>query len=264
MAKIITLLTDFGLSDGYNGIMKGVIWTIAPDVSIADITHSVSAQNVREGTFMLQKAAPCFPAGTVHVSVVDPGVGTTRRPIAAHLGPYFFVGPDNGLVTALWQWAEDRGYETAFVHLDNTRYWLEKVSNVFHGRDIFAPVAAHLANGVPFASLGSPIHDAVRLSLPQAQRTARGWRGLVNIIDNFGNLSTNLNHTHLKDIKKPRFRIGSHHIDGLVETFGDCKPGEVVAVFGTTDDLMIAVVEGSAKERLQGGGGDGVEVEETL
>jgi S-adenosyl-L-methionine hydrolase (adenosine-forming) len=262
MAKIITLLTDFGLNDGYNGIMKGVIWKIAPGISIVDITHSISPQNVLEGAFMLQKVAPCFPAGTVHVGVVDPGVGTHRRPIAARIGPYYFIGPDNGLASALLQWAEEQGRESAFVHLDNPRYWLAKVSNVFHGRDIFAPVAAHLASGVPLEALGSPIADPVRLFIPQAERTQQGWRGQVISIDGFGNLSTNLTQSQMKELSRPRFHIATRRIDGIVETFGMRPSGELVVVYGTTNDLMIAVVQGSAKETLQVKVGDTVEVEE--
>src|SRR4030042_2951302 len=139
---VITLLTDFGIRDGYPGVMKGVIWKIAPDVQIADISHSIKPQNIQQGAIALARTASFFPAGTIHVAVVDPGVGTGRRPIGLHLGEHYFVGPDNGIFTLVLEHAESKQDFVAVVHLNQSNYWLPQISHVFHGRDIFAPVAA--------------------------------------------------------------------------------------------------------------------------
>ncbi len=170
---LITLLTDFGLKDGYPGVMKGVIWGIAPQAQIADITHLIQPQNVLEGALVLSRAAPYFPPGTIHLAVVDPGVGTSRRPIAAMLGNQFFVGPDNGLCSQLLAHSQLVGASTHFVHLNRPEFWLSQPSSTFHGRDIFAPAAAHLANGVDLSELGTPIGDPVVISPPQPVRSKR-------------------------------------------------------------------------------------------
>src|SRR5512136_277510 len=150
----LTLTTDFGFKDGFVGTLKGVIWSICPTAQIADISHAIAPQNVLEGALVLCRAYPFFPPGSVHVAVVDPGVGTRRRPMAARLGEHFFVGPDNGLFTPAYEAAEKKGWPLDLVHLTNEKFFLAQVSRTFHGRDIFAPVAAHLANGVPLADLG--------------------------------------------------------------------------------------------------------------
>ena len=157
----LTLTTDFGLKDGFVGTLKGVIWSICPSAQIADISHAIAPQNVLEGALVLGRAYAFFPAGTVHVAVVDPGVGTARRPLAARLGVHYFVGPDNGLFTPMFEDAEKNGWPLEIVHLTNRHYFLAEVSRTFHGRDIFAPVGAHLANGVPLAELG-PAYDRTR------------------------------------------------------------------------------------------------------
>ena len=257
---IITLLTDFGLKDGYVGVMKGVIWGIAPQVQIADITHQIQPQNVLEGALALGRVAPYFPAGTIHMAVVDPGVGTQRRPIAARLGEQFFVGPDNGLCTALVEQARQSGADTQFVHLDRPQYWLPEISNVFHGRDIFSPAAAHLANGVPLAELGSPIQDPRLLKFSQPQRVGAGWRGQVILTDNFGNLATNLTRQHLAGMSPILVRIAGRQIRGLVNTFGEAQPGELVALFGEVDDLSVSIVNGDAAAALSVGIGEPVQV----
>ena len=164
---VITLTTDFGSGDHEAGVLKGVIWAIAPDVKIADLSHDIAPHAVIEGAILLWRAAPYFPDGTIHVVVVDPGVGTSRRGIAAHLGSQYFVGPDNGLVSLLLDEAERNSEHCEFVHLDQPRYWLPEVTSVFHGRDIFAPVAAHLARGVALSSLGRFITDPTILDIPK-------------------------------------------------------------------------------------------------
>jgi S-adenosylmethionine hydrolase len=151
---ILTLTTDFGVKDGFVATMKGVIWSICPSAQIADISHSINPQNVLEGAFVLWRAYSFFPAGSVHVAVIDPGVGTRRRPMAAHLGEHYFVGPDNGLFTPIYEDAEKNGWPKEIIELKNKKYFLSEVSHTFHGRDIFAPVGAALANGVALADLG--------------------------------------------------------------------------------------------------------------
>jgi len=257
---VITLLTDFGLKDGYVGVLKGVIWGIASQVQIADITHQVRPQNVLEGALALSRVAAYFPAGTIHLAVVDPGVGTQRRPLAARLGEHYFVGPDNGLCTLLVESARQSGAYVEFIHLDRPQFWLPEISKVFHGRDIFSPVAAHLANGVALSELGNPISDPKLLEIPHPQRVGDGWRGQVILVDNFGNLSTNLTRQQLAGMSPMVVRIAGKQIRGLVNTFGDARPGTLAAMFGEADDLTIAVVNGSAAAALSVGAGEPVEV----
>jgi S-adenosylmethionine hydrolase len=257
---IITLLTDFGLKDGNVGVMKGVIWEIAPEVQIADLSHLIPPQDVQEAALILSRSAPFFPPGTVHLAVVDPGVGTARRPLAARLGEHFFVLPDNGLITLLLEQAQAANESVEFVHLDQPQYWLPSISHVFHGRDIFAPCAAHLANGAFLQELGTPIHDPKRLKFPVPIRTASGLQGEVIHIDHFGNLSTCIRRQHLGEPSTLRVRLGGVEIAGLVRTFGDRLPGELVALYGSTDFLIVSVVNGSAAQRLGVKIGDPVEV----
>jgi hypothetical protein len=259
--SFVTLTTDFGIKDGNVGVMKGVIWGIAPDAQIADISHSISPQNIREGTLILARSVPYYPSGSIHVAVVDPGVGTQRRPIAARLGAQRFVGPDNGLITLLLERAERELWPVEIVHLDKPQYWLPDVSYVFHGRDIFAPVAGYLAAGVSLEMLGSPIDDPVRLQLPRPERTESGLRGEVIHIDHFGNISTNIRYEHLSEGLNTTVRLGGIEVHGLVKTFGERPAGELIALYGSTGNLLVAVVNGSASQRLNTKVGDEVEVE---
>lgn len=258
--SFITLLTDFGIYDGAVGLMKGVIWRIAPDAKIADLSHTISPQNLHEAAVVLRFGAPYFPEGTVHIVVVDPGVGTERRPLAARLGAYYFVGPDNGVMTPLLETAEQSGGPVEVVHLNRSDYWLPEVSDVFHGRDIFAPVGAHLAAGVPLASLGAAINDPIRLQLPQPERTPTGWRGQIIFIDSFGNLHTNILRHHLRELGEVNVRLGDTEVEGLVRTFGQRAAGTLIALYGTEHDLMVSVVNGSAQRRLAARVGDEIEV----
>ncbi len=257
----ITLTTDFGIKDGNVGVMKGVIWSIAPGVQIADISHLITPQNIPEASLILLRSAPYFPPGTIHVVVVDPGVGTDRRPMAARLGSQYFVGPDNGILTMWLERAAAQNQATSFVHLNRPEYWLAEVSHVFHGRDIFAPVAAHLARGVPLDNLGAPFSDPVLLPLPQPLRTESGYTGQVIHIDHFGNISTNIRQEHLGQPRQLRVRLAGHEIEGMVRTFGERPPGELVALYGSTGNLIISMVNGNAAQRLGVQPGDSVEVE---
>ncbi len=254
--SLITLMTDFGIKDGNVGVMKGVIWSLAPDARIADLSHHISPQNVREAALILARSAPYFPPETIHLVVVDPGVGTERRPLAARIGAHYFVGPDNGLLTLLLE----READTEFIHLDRPGYWLPDISSVFHGRDIFAPCAAHLARGVPLSELGSPIADPVRLDFPRPQDIPGGLRGEIIHIDHFGNLSTNIRREHLQGRMDLAVRCGAVEVQGLVRTFGERPPGELVSLYGSTGNLLLCVVNGSAAQRLGARPGDAVEV----
>jgi S-adenosyl-L-methionine hydrolase (adenosine-forming) len=257
---ILTLLTDFGLQDGYVGIMKGVIWGIAPEVQIADISHAIAAQDVLQGALTLRRAVPYFPAGTVNLAVVDPGVGTSRRALAGRLGNQYFVGPDNGLFSLVQELAEGHGGPVEWVHLTRPEYWLLQVSSVFHGRDVFAPAAAHLANGVPLRDLGEFINDPLRLALPQPQRKAAGWWAQVIHIDHFGNLGTNLRREQVDPAQVSVICIKGMEIRGVVQAYGERSPGELVALFDSSGLLSIAIVDGDAAAMLQAKVGDAVEV----
>ncbi len=222
--------------------------------------HTISPQNILEGALVLGRAAPFFPAGTVHLAVIDPGVGTERRAIAARLGKTFFVGPDNGLCTPLLEDAEAAGEAVEFVKLENMRYWLPQVSRTFHGRDIFAPAAAHLATGVPLKKFGSAIQDPLRVSLPKPEKTASGWRAHVTRIDNFGNLATDLPGLEVVGKEDIIIRIGSHELRGLVEFYGQRPEGGLVALVDGAGYLEIALVNGSAARLLGVLVGSSVEV----
>jgi len=260
---IITLMTDFGIKDGNVGVMKGVIWGICPQAQISDLSHMIGAQNVREASLILSRSAPYFPKGTVHVVVVDPGVGTARRPMAAQIGDWFYVGPDNGTITLLLERAEREDWHCKFVQLDQTKYWLPNVSYVFHGRDIFSPVAAHLACGVSLSDLGTEFTDPVRLQLPQPQRIDNGWRGVIIHIDHFGNLASNIRVENLgnaiQEQDKIIVRLNDVEIKGMVNTFGERAEGEVVALIGSTGNLIVSVVNGNAADKLSAKVGDGIE-----
>ena len=258
--SILTLTTDFGHKDGFVGTMKGVIWGICPEAHIADISHTVTPQNVLEGAFALWRAYPFFPAGTVHVAVVDPGVGTARRPLAMRLGEHYFVGPDNGLFTPMLADAEKNGWPVEIVHTNNPKYWLPNVSHTFHGRDIFAPVGAHLANGVPLLELGQPIQDPLQLQMPKPEKTSTGWRAHVTVVDVFGNCTTDLPAAAIALAKEATFRLRGREVHGLTTSYGGRQPGELVALVDSENFVEIAVVNGSAARQLGAQVGDVVEV----
>ena len=251
---IITLMTDFGIKDGNVGVMKGVIWNICPDAQIADLSHLVGAQNIPEAALILARSVPYFPKNTVHVVVVDPGVGTKRRPMAARIGDWYFVGPDNGIITLLSELAKQEKWSCEFVELDKSQYWLQNVSFVFHGRDIFSPVAAQLANGVPLKQLGTAFSDPMLIQLPHPERTESGWRGEVIHVDHFGNLASNIRVENLGEAIKQKgniiVRLNGIAIKGMVDTFGERPAGEVIALLGSTGNLIVSVVNGNAASKL--------------
>jgi S-adenosylmethionine hydrolase len=243
---IITLTTDFGLTDGYVAAMKGVIAGIAPQATVIDITHQIAPQNVREAAYVLHSVLPYFPPGAVHLAVVDPGVGSARRPIAAAAGDQFFVGPDNGLFTYAWQ----SGQPAACIALDNPAYWRSQVSHTFHGRDIFAPVAAHLANGVALATLGAPIADPMLFDvLTPQQRPDGSLAGQIIHVDHFGNLVSNIPGAWLAG-GRWSVRIAGQQIIGPSLAYAEGASGQLLALISSGATLEIALRDGSAAGRL--------------
>jgi len=256
---VITLMTDFGNKDGFVGTMKGVIWQICPSAQIADISHEIAPQNIREGAIALWRAAPFFPADTVHIAVVDPGVGTRRRPMAARLGNMYFVGPDNGLFTPFIENAIAKGEPRRFVTLDQPRWFLPKVSRTFHGRDIFSPVGAYLASGVPLEALGTIFDDPVLLPLSQPEPTAQGYTAHISVVDVFGNCTTDLPASAIAG-HEIEIRVKGKTVRGLSSSYGHHQPGELIALVDSEDFLEVAVVNGSAANALNAQVGDEVEV----
>jgi S-adenosyl-L-methionine hydrolase (adenosine-forming) len=250
---IVTLSTDFGTGDYACGLLQGVIFSIAPDSKIVDLTHDIPRHNILVGARLLERTLPYFPAKTVHVMVVDPGVGTERRPIAVQLGSQFFVGPDNGLVSLVWP-----KYDSLVVHLNRPQYWLDDVSHIFHGRDVFSPAAAYLARGVNILDMGDQITDPVLLPAAQPVEMPSGIEGSVLHVDHFGNLSTNVKAPHLASKPISAVEIAGMRIERIVNAFGDSAAGELVALIDSAGYLSICVVNGSAANRLNAKDGDQV------
>lgn len=256
----ISLTTDFGIRNGFVGVLKGVIYKIAPETKIADISHTIAAQDIHEGAFALWRAYSFFPNKTVHVFVVDPGVGTQRRPLAAKIGTQFFVGPDNGFLTPIIEDAEREQIKMEFVELDNPKYFLPKVSRTFHGRDIFAPVAAHLSNGFSLKNVGTPFTDPARIKLSRPEKTSNGFTAHVTLIDIFGNITTDLPASALQGQTDALFRLRGAEVNGVVESYGHRSVGDLVAVVDSEDFIEIAVVNGNAAQKLGAQVGDVVDV----
>ncbi|RMF21052.1 MAG: hypothetical protein D6760_10270 [Deltaproteobacteria bacterium] len=238
---MITLLTDFGSADGYAGAVKGVLVSICPGVQIVELTHDVPPGDTAAGAFALANAVATFPPGTIHLAVVDPGVGTERRAVAVEAGGAVFVGPDNGLL-----WLAARAPRRVY-ELDRSEWFRSTVSPTFHGRDVFAPVAAHLASGVPIERLGTPAGDLSPLALPGVERSAGSVTGTVVHVDRFGNLITNIAQADLPaDPSEVRVEIAGRAIEGLAVSYGHVAAGEALALVGSAGTLEIAVNSGSA------------------
>jgi S-adenosyl-L-methionine hydrolase (adenosine-forming) len=244
-------MTDFGTKDGNTGVMKGVIYGIIPDVKIVDISHYIAPQNIREAAWVLDRQIFYFPKNSVHVVVVDPGVGTQRRPIAAQIGSQFVVGPDNGVFTPLLMRAERKGWPVKIVHTDKPEYWLPEISDIFHGRDIFSPVGAHLAAGVPLEKLGTLIDDPVRIEFPIPTRSDNVVVGTIIHIDNFGNVISNIHREDLAGVNIDQVLFADVTIKGMARTFGDGQIGDLIALYTSTGYVMASVVNGNAAEFFQ-------------
>jgi S-adenosylmethionine hydrolase len=258
---IITLTTDFGQTDSYVGTMKGVILSICPDVTLVDISHEIRPQSVQQAAYVLSTAAPYFPAGTVHLVVVDPGVGTERRPMVVQTGRALYVVPDNGVLDLVL--SQDPARQA--IHLTEPRFRLAQVSATFHGRDIFAPAAAHLACGTDPNQMGQPLPPAelVSLSMLRPQPLPGGqWEGAILHVDHFGNLITNMKPT--KAESSISFMVRGRRIEALSNTFGDVEAGELVAYVGSSGHLEIAVRDGNAAQALGMDIGDTVRIEGVL
>ena len=242
---IITLTTDFGLRDPYVGVMKGVILSINPEARVIDISHQLKAGFISQASTLVQEAYPFFPEGTVHLAVVDPGVGGDRRPILIKTQNHLFVGPDNGIF-----WPVIRAYQhTKIIHLTESRYFLPHVSHTFHGRDIFAPVAAHLSRGVDPLEMGTIVNDPVPFDFPAPQRRGDMLLGQVMRVDRFGNLITNIQRKQFERFLgsgRPVIKAGKLGVEGLSKTYGEALAGEALALIGSSDCLEIAVNLGRA------------------
>lgn len=256
-SQVITLLSDFGVNDVYVGVVKGVITKINPALTLIDLTHQIPPQNVISAQFNLVNAYPYFPEGTVHLAVVDPGVGGARRSIAIELTDGILVGPDNGIFTNLM--AQKQVVQA--IELNNSSYWrVPQPSNTFHGRDIFAPVAAHLASGVPLATVGEIIDPTtlVQLSLPHCTPTPTGYLGNVQHIDRFGNVITNIPGDAVQN-KSWLVMVGKRHIPGC-RTYAEVSAGNPLALVGSHGWVEIAINGGDAQFQLRLNWNDEVQI----
>ncbi|SPE26750.1 conserved hypothetical protein [Candidatus Sulfopaludibacter sp. SbA3] len=245
---ILTLTTDFGLADHYVGTMKGVILGICPQAQIVDIGHEVSPFEVTEGAYLIAQAYRYFPNKTVHVVVVDPGVGTARRPILMEAAGQYFVAPDNGVLSMIYTRDQHK-----IRLISNEKYFLHPVSRTFHGRDIFSPVAAHLASGVPPSRMGKLIEDYLRPAFQKPQRAGkRTWSGRILKIDRFGNIITNFHTEDFPDLEKRNFAmvIGPHETSVLAHTYAESGPGELFVIVGSSGYLEVSVSQGSAAKKI--------------
>ena len=271
---LLVFTTDFGLSDSYVGVMKGVALGINPELRFVDLTHLIAPQNVAQGAFVLGVSYRHFPPDAIHVAVVDPGVGTNRRPILLETPRGSFVAPDNGLLSrVLAEYITDPPThpgawrlptEARAYHLTNPRYWRHPVSNTFHGRDIFTPVAAHLSLGVAPEELGEPTDEIFWLPLPQVRVTTEGISGEIIYRDIYGNLISNIPAGLLEGREIAEIRIRGRVIGRLSRTFND-TPGqgtepELIALFGSHGYLEVAIPNGSAADALSAGPSEPVTV----
>lgn len=249
---VITLTTDFGEADHYIACMKGVILGLSPTAQIVDVTHTIARHDVVHGAFVLRQAFDCFPEDTIHVAVVDPGVGTTRRLIAVAYGSQTILAPDNGLVTLV-----HRDFPLGELRaIENQRLFRSPVSATFHGRDILAPVAGHLARGMGMDNLGPRIHQMEILNLEQPSPLPDGGlEGQVLYVDHFGNLISNISEQHLARLPvrgtAMSVYVGPLRVGPLRHTYGDVNTGEITALIGSTGMLEVAINRGHAAEQLR-------------
>ena len=254
-SALVTLTTDFGEGSAYVAAMKGAILFVSPAVRILDLCHRIPPQDLVSAAYFLADALPIFPAHTIHVVVVDPGVGTSRHLLCVLWNDQYLLVPDNGC------WSRLEALATTPVRayrLTNDKYWRKPVSATFHGRDILAPAAGHLANGVSPADLGTPTESWVRLALPEPAHSAGLIRGEIVVVDSFGNLISNVSASAGDGIRG--VRIAGQSVAKFVRTYGEGEPGEVVALIGSGGRVEVAVVNGSAARILGLGVGTPIEI----
>ncbi len=254
MSKIIALLSDFGLKNNYVGVIKGVIKSISKDADIIDITHSISPQNIKQAAFVLMNSYKYFPEGTVFLNIVDPEVGSDRLAIGTYINDRCFLAPNNGLLSYVIKNVKLK----QFYSLDNSKFHLNKVSSTFHGRDVFAPVAAHIANGKRLEEVGRKIgtNEVIVIPFPQCFLDIQGvWHGEIIEVDNFGNAITSLSIENMKinindkeENSKWNFESGDLKINGLCNIFADVGIGEALAYSGSSGFIEIGIRDGNAAE----------------
>lgn len=255
--KIVTLTTDFGQAGGYAGAVKGVLLGINPQIKIVDITHEISPFNILEGALVLNSFYQFFPRGTIHLVVVDPGVGGKRKGILVRTDNYFFVGPDNGVFSFIY----DREKIREMVNLTNAEYFLGKPSSTFHARDIFAPVSAYLSLGVKPGEFGSPAQDCCKFRLPAPVQMEDQINGQVIFVDRFGNLITNISSDLIRERNKVQISIRNRKINHLSQYYEEEKEGKLLVLIGSSNFLEIAVNQGNAQKLLKAKTGDKVKIE---
>ncbi len=258
---IVTFTTDFGTEDHFVGTMKGVVLGTNPDAAVIDICNNIKPFSILHGAITIAQAYHYYPAGTIHVVIVDPGVGTARRPIIADTGKYVFIGPDNGVLSLIF----DRQERLTVRHVTAEHYFLQPVSATFHGRDIFAAIAGHVSRGVDLSKLGDPINDYVRLQIPQAQLDERRIAGHILLTDRFGNIITNIGRRMLSQFLathsgSANIRIGSTVVNQFQTAYANGRPGELFGIIGSMGYLEIATNQGSAEHMTGTAAGDAVEV----
>jgi S-adenosylmethionine hydrolase len=250
----VTLTTDFGEGSSYVAAMKGALLSVNPATRLLDLTHRIPPQDLVAAAYFLADTLPWFPAGTIHLVVIDPGVGTDRALLCVEWNRQLILVPDNGC----WTWFVDSIDQPPRAYrLTEGRFWRPQVSDTFHGRDILAPVAGHLTRGIQPAELGSPTTDWVKLQRPEPVISETGVRGLVVFVDAFGNLITNIARESMPP--DAEVRIAGHTVARVVRTYGDSEPGALVALIGSSGRLEVAVVNGSAATRLGLGRGTVIE-----
>ena len=246
---ILTLTTDFGLADHFAGTMKGVILGICPAAQIVDISHGVTPFEIAEGAYLIAQAWRYFPKKTVHVVVVDPGVGTSRRPILVEAGGQYFLGPDNGVLSMVYL------HEKCKVrHVSNEKYFRHPVSQTFHGRDIFAPVGAHLAAGIPPARIGKLMQDYLKPEFERPHRAGkRTWIGRILKIDRFGNIVTNFHVNDFGNLETRNFTLalGPQAVTALARNYAECGPGELFLILGSSGYYEVSLSQGSAAKMVK-------------
>ncbi len=255
-SSLITLLTDFGYSDSFVGVMKGVILNICPEVRIVDITHGIAPQNIDEAAFKLKNSYSYFPEDTIHTVVVDPGVGTDRAVLGVRTDRYTFLAPDNGVLKTVFH----EHPNCQVYRITNSDYFLPNVSRTFHGRDVFAPAAAHLARGVPLSDMGEIIRKYIKGEVESCEVKENGIEGKIVAFDRFGNGITNIEEEKIDPTKKIRIEIKDLKFNRLSRSYSEVSTGEPLVIVGSSGTIEIAVNQQSAKEKFDLRLGDSIRI----